>query len=321
MVLVTGATGFIGKNLVPDLARDRKIRILVRRTSDLSFYRDRSEIELAFGSLEGNEGLDRALIGVKTVIHAAGQTMGRNREDFYRTNVQGTRNLTDAMRKIGSIRMIFLSSHAACGASPFNRLISETTRPAPISDYGCSKLQAEGVVAQSGISHIILRPPSVYGPYDMEILKYVRLIDRGICPMIGIRESYLSLIYVRDLVGIIRKVMADDRFDNRIYFASDGRAYAFSEIVAAIARQLNRRRLWRIPIPVRIGLLYGVLNDALIPVRKRIISRDKVRELARQYWLCSNERMIREIGYIPVFDLDQGMTETVGWYREHGLIK
>jgi nucleoside-diphosphate-sugar epimerase len=321
MVLVTGATGFIGKNLVPDLARDRKVRILVRRTSDLSFYRDRPEIELAFGSLEGNEGLDRALFGVKTVIHAAGQTMGRNRVDFYRTNVQGTRNLTDAMRKSGALRLVFLSSHAACGASPFNRPISEAARPVPISDYGWSKQQAEAVVAQSGLSHVILRPPSVYGPYDMEILKYARLIDRGICPMVGIRESYLNLIYVRDLVGIIRKVMTDDRFDNRVYFASDGRAYAFSEIIAAIARQLHRRRLWRIPIPVPIGLLYGVLNDALIPERKRIISRDKVRELARQYWLCSNERLIRTIGYIRFCDLDQGMAETVGWYRERGLIK
>jgi nucleoside-diphosphate-sugar epimerase len=321
MILITGATGFVGKNLVPELTADGPVRILVRKTSNLSFYRNRKDVELAFGSLEGNAGLDRSLQGIKIVIHAAGQTMGRNRVDFDRTNVEGTRNLLAAIRKRGSIKLIHISSQAAGGASPDRRPINETCRPAPISDYGWSKLKAETVVIPSRIPHIILRPPMVYGPHDMEMLKYVRLIKRGICPTVGDGKFFLSMIYVRDLVGIVRKVLADDRFDGRIYFTTDGRIYSFFEVVAAIARQLNRRRFLRIPIPSRVALLYGALNDALMPEKKRVISRDKVRVLTHKYWLCSNERMIREIGYEPAYDLDRGMAETINWYRAQGLVK
>jgi len=320
MHLVTGATGFIGKNLVPILAAERPIRILARRTSDLSFYRKQRGVEIAYADMEAGRGIEEALKGIEVVIHVAGRTMGRNRYDFYRSNVLGTKNLVSAMQKTGVGRLLFISSHAACGASPSRLGISEDIKPNPVSDYGWSKLQAETVVVRSGIPHIILRPSSVYGPYEMEILKYVRLVNRGICPQTGFGEKYLNLVYVRDLIGIIQKILIDNRFDNRIYFASDGRSYAFSEIIAAIARQLGKKRLLKLPVPLPLSLMYGILNDALIPEKKRVISRAKVREMAQKYWLCSNERMVRELGFRPSYDLEKGMTETVAWYRSNGFI-
>jgi UDP-glucose 4-epimerase len=139
--------------------------------------------------------------------------------------------------------------------------------------------------------------------------------------MVGFGRMFVSMIYVGDLVGVILKILADDRFDGRIYFTSDGKPYSFSEVVAVIARLLNRRRFLRIPIPSRIALLYGALNDALVPEKKRVINRDRIRVMTHPYWLCSNERMSREIGYKPAYDLDRGLAETIGWYRAQGLIR
>jgi UDP-glucose 4-epimerase len=66
--------------------------------------------------------------------------------------------------------------------------------------------------------------------------------------------------------------------------------------------------------------MYGILNDALISEKKRVISRDKVRDMSQKYWLCSNERLVRELGYKPSYDLERGMDETVDWYRRNGFI-
>ncbi|GAI16811.1 unnamed protein product, partial [marine sediment metagenome] len=77
-VLITGATGFIGKNLIPALIKFQKIKILVRKTSDIELFKKNSKIEITYGELEKDEGIEQALNGVDTVVHCAARTIGKN---------------------------------------------------------------------------------------------------------------------------------------------------------------------------------------------------------------------------------------------------
>ena len=321
MLLVTGATGFVGKNLVPALAADNRIRIFVRPTSDITFYKDYPRIEIVTGSLERGHGLDRALEGVKTVIHVAGRTTGRSRADFYRTNVLGTKNLLAAMRRTRTPDIVHISTYAACGLHPDQKELSEDKPARPICLYGGSKQEAESAVTQSGRRFIILRPSAVYGPYDVDFLQVIKMINRGFYPVPGSGDSCTDLIYVRDLVAVVIKIIKESIINDRVYFLNDGRGHTYSEVVKLIAGILGKKRLVKVPIPKSLGMLFGVLSDAFIPGKATVISRDKIRLLTQKSWIGSSARAMKELGFRPAYDLETGMSETIAWYREKGYIK
>ena len=319
MFLVTGATGFVGKNFIFEIIKRKNVRIFVRRTSNITHFKGRKEIEIAYGDLENNVGIKEALDGVDVVIHCAARTVGRNFIEYYKTNTIGTANLIKTMLQKNVKKIVYLSSHAACGPCNEKKSITETDQPKPISFYGITKKIAEDIIMQSNISYIILRPVSIYGPYDTEILKYVKLLNYGICPVIGFGEKYINLIYVNDLVQMIIKVIDVGKFDNKIFFLSDGHCYSFTEVVGMIAEVLNKNNL-KIHVPEVMALFAGLLNDIFLPEKKRTIWRDKVKELAREYWLCCSESAVREFGFVPKYSLKEGMRETINWYRKQGFL-
>lgn len=319
MLLITGATGFVGKNLIPYLAKKHRLRILVRRTSDISLFKNMKGIEIAYGDLEHNEGLEHALCGTDTVVHCAARTIGRNLAEYYRTNTLGTIHLVRAMEKMKVWRILYLSSHAACGPCAANEPHTEDMIPQPISFYGTSKKYAEDAIRKSTLSYLILRPVAVYGPHDTETLKYIQLMNYGVCPIIGFGEKYLNLIYVEDLVYLMDEVLTKKRFDNAVHFANDNHCYSFNEIADAIAHALHRRS-FKIRVPQHLAVFYALLNDVFMPQRKRLVWRDKVRELAQQYWLCRTDTLKTTYGFIPRFTLEQGMTKTITWYKNHGYL-
>ena len=318
--LITGATGFIGKNLIPVLIRFQKIRILVRRTSNIELFKKNSKIEITYGELEKDEGIEQALNGVDTVVHCAARTIGKNFIEYYRTNTTGTANLIRAMNKKKIKKILYLSSHAVCGPGCEKKSVKESDQPNPVSFYGMTKKLAEDIVMNSGINYTILRPVSVYGPYDMEILKYIKLLNRGICPVIGFGEKYINLIFITDLVELIIILIRANKFNNQIYFINDGNCYSYKELLNELTNILGINNL-KVYIPETMALFYGLLNDVFLHRQKRFIWRDKVREMARKYWLCSNEKLRGDFNFTPKYMLKQGMKETVDWYRAHGYLK
>jgi len=320
MFLVTGASGFIGKNLISELVKITKVRIFARRTSNIDLFKDNKNIEVRYGELETDVGIADALNGIDVVIHCAARTIGRGFIEYYRTNAKGTANLIEAMERKNICKIIYLSSQAACGPSRGKIMANEAMKPVPISFYGLSKKIAEDILIRSNLKFIILRAPTVYGPYDMEILKYIKLINSGICPIVGFREKYISLIYAADLVELIIKIIKEDLFNNKIYFTSDGNFYSFNDVLNEITKILGRH-IFKIYIPKSAGMLVGMLNDLFLPEKKRFIWRDKIKELASECWLCSNEQLTKDIGFIPKYSLKDGMSQTINWYKAFGFIK
>jgi nucleoside-diphosphate-sugar epimerase len=320
VILITGATGFVGKHLVSELAKKNTLRILARKTSNIELFRKNRAIEIAYGDLEHNEGLTHALDGVDIVVHSAARTIGRNFIEYYKTNTQGTAHLIQAMRDMNVKNLFFLSSHAACGPTREQRSLTESEEPVPISSYGLTKKLAEDIVRRSGMPYIILRSVSVYGPYDYDILKYINLLHSGICPIVGFGEKYLNFIYVKDLVRLIIKIIDTHRFDNKTYFVNDGKCYSYTEVLSTIEKKLQKKSI-KIHVPQSIAMFIGVLNDVFLPEQKRGVWRDKVRELGATCWLCSNENCTKEFEFTPHYSLEKGMQETIDWYKTSGFLK
>ncbi len=318
-VLIVGATGFIGKNLVPQMASHAPTTILVRATSNTAPFEENPNIRILRGDLETANGLREALNDIDVVIHCAARTMGRTYWEYYRTNTMGTANLLEEMKAAGVKKILFLSSHAACGPSEDITTTVKNGTENPISFYGSTKRLAEELIIKSGLSYTIIRPVSVYGPHDTEILTYIKLLDRGICPVVGFGPKYLNLIYVNDLVDMIIEVVRRGHFENRIYFANDGNCYSFDSVLKSIACALDKKNV-KIHIPVSIAMFVGLLNDVFLPPRFRLVTRDKVRELACQYWVCGKTQSAQEMGLQPKYTFEQGIIETVEWYREHGFL-
>lgn len=319
MLLITGATGFIGKNLTPLLARDNPVRILARRTSNLKHFLRNKNIEIVYGDLDSGHGLDQALTDVDIVIHSAARTIGSNFLQYYATNTLGTEKLVTAMKKLDVQKIIFLSSHTASGPCATSDPVRESAPALPVSFYGRSKRYAENFIARSGLSYIILRPVAVYGPHDYDVLRYIKLIDHGLCPIVGFKEKYVNFIYVMDLACLIKDVIQQNTFTNRTFFVNDGVPYTYEEVILLLAELLDKKvHTFRVPYP--LALLYGLANDVFLPAPRRLVWRDKIHELAQQYWLCSNAACCETFAFKPRYGLRQGMQETIAWYRKQNLL-
>jgi nucleoside-diphosphate-sugar epimerase len=318
-ILVTGASGFVGKNLTSAMAMSQTVRAFVRPTSDVSALRGNANIEFRYGDIETGKGLESALAGIQVVVHSAARTTGRCLNDYYRSNVIGTWNLVKAMERGKVKKLVFLSSQAVCTVNDPAKAVDEDTEAVPFSSYGYTKKVAEDIVAASRLDYIILRPSGVYGPYDVEMYKYIMMIDRGICPIVGSSDKRFSFIHVVDLVRLVIKIISEDLFNREIYFVSDGNCYSMVQSVQDVTRALDRKSPVKIHVPVLVAMLGGLLGDVFLKNRKPF-GRDKVRELAQNCWVCSSAKLTRETGFKPQFDFARGMADTVRWYRRNGWL-
>ncbi len=318
-ILVVGATGFIGKNLAPRLALDRRISVLARPTSDTGLFRQNPNIRIRHGDLDTGHGLSAALENIDLVIHCAGRTMARTYAEFHRTNTLGTSRLVHEMKQSGVRKLLYLSSHAACGPARGSTPAAAAGAEGPVSFYGHTKRLAESSIARSGLRYTIVRPVAVYGPHDREILTYVKLLNRGICPVVGSGAKYVNVIYVKDLVDMIVRIVEMDIFNGQTYFANDGKCYSFEALLDTIAHTLGKSNV-KVRVPRWLAMFIGSLNDAVVPSRYRLVTRDKVRELACPYWVCDNTRTVKDIGFRPRYTFERGIAETIEWYRESALL-
>ncbi|WP_161140092.1 NAD-dependent epimerase/dehydratase family protein [Propylenella binzhouense] len=170
-VLVTGATGFVGRNVAGALRGARfRVRAAVRRPGAEGFADETVRISAIGSATDWNE----ALAGVHAVVHAAGlahrpaRARDADRELYAEVNVEGTRRLAEAAASRGIGTFVFLSSIAVNGAETDGIPFRESDEPHPVTVYGQSKALAEDAVRRvaerSGMRALILRPPLIHGP-------------------------------------------------------------------------------------------------------------------------------------------------------------
>jgi nucleoside-diphosphate-sugar epimerase len=311
-VLVTGASGFIGLRLARTLVRrGHDVACLVRRTSKTAPLRDLS-VEFVVGDLRDASSLAPAVTGRERIFHLAGVIQAVDEQAFDAANDGGTRNLVDACLRFapGLERFVFVSSIAASGPNTMERPMTEEDEPRPISAYGRSKLAAERIVlaAAARVPVAIVRPPNVLGPGSKELGRAIGLIRKRFFPDLGDDRPRTSLIDVDDLVEALLLAAGHPRSIGQTYFATDGRAYAWPEITAAIAEELGVGRL-RIRVPFGAQILAARLAEAAARLigRTPALTREIVRAGRDHSWIYDGSKIGRDLGFRPAY----GMRESV----------
>ena len=317
--LVTGANGFIGSNLVRALLKKGyQITCLVRRTSDISSLENLS-VTFTYADYHSASSLKDTCTDQDIIFHVAGKVRELTGKRYFDANVEVTRNLIEAIKGTRIEKFVFLSTQAAAGPADGLEPKTETCVCNPVSYYGKSKLAAEEVVREEcPVPWIIIRPPSVYGPYDRDFLQYFKLVKNHLAPLIGFKKKYLSLVYIEDLVRMILLAVESERGHNEIFFAGDGNIYVLQDFMKAVEHAMARKAL-TVHIPIFLSYLLALFNEGMKHFTKRqaIINMQKVKEMKQCFWLCSIEKAQKLLNYQPQFSLQEGVSKTYTWYKEH----
>ncbi len=342
-VLVTGASGFIGKRLVSQLVgRHERVSCLVRAESNLDGLKE-LDVQLLSGDVTDPKSVVRGLAESRagTVIHLAGLVRARNRSDFTRVNVGGVDAVAAACAAQGDPPvLVIVSSLAAAGPCLADRVRVESDTPAPVSHYGRSKLAGEHVAAKYAgtVPITIVRPPIVFGPGDRAMLEVFRPIARwGVHAVPGKQggDHRVSLVHVDDLVdGILLAAEKGERLHDRgpqghgVYFLSAEDCPTYADLGTFIARALGLTppTVIRVPSPVLKSL--GICGDLMSHIRRRVgwINSDKMSEaLAAGSWTCSSVKAREQLGWSTASPgkrdtLADRLHETAEWYRKAGWL-
>lgn len=319
-VLVTGGNGFIGSHLVEQLLqKGYAVRCLVRRTSDLKWLQG-LDVEYVYGDLFDPAVLVNAVRGMEYVYHSAGVTKAKKQEDYYRGNSEGTLNLLQAASSGGSglRRFVHISSQAAVGPSPSIKPINEEAVAHPLTTYGKSKWEAERRCAEfhHQFPITIVRPPAVYGPRDKDIFEFFSTMNKGLQPMIGFRDKYVSLIHVADLVRGFILAGENERSAGETYFISSKQVYSWKEL-GEVTRSVLGRSAVRIRVPE--VAVFGISAIAeffsLFSRKPALLNIEKGRDIVQDYWTCDSSKAKAHFGYEETHSIESGIRETIAWYR------
>jgi len=318
--LVTGSSGFIGSTLVEKLTQTgHQVVCLIRRNSSREWL-NHLPVTFCQADLMSGEGIAQALAGVDWVFHLAGVTKAKKRQGYLDGNVIPTQQLLRACSSAADLKkFIHISSQAAAGPSLPGIPLTEDDEPHPISIYGESKWLAEKeVMKYSGqLPVTILRPPSVYGPKDRDILTYFRNVKKGFVLVLGKGTQQISIVHVTDLVQAMILAAENPASCGKVFFVAGDGHFDWQTIGSQIAQALEKKvvtihvPVWMLSIVSQVSLLASRFS-----ARPALLNQDKVREMIQPSWLCSNERAKRELGFHPQVSLEQGVAETAAWYRE-----
>ena len=320
--LVTGGNGFVGSHLVEALlTRGYEVTCLVRNKSDLRFLSG-LKVDYKHGDVTDFESLGQAVKGADFVFHVAGITRAKNKEEYFRVNGSGTKNLVQACLETnpGVRRFVYVSSQTAAGPARDLNPKNENARCEPINDYGKSKLEGEENVLnlRGKLPVTVVRPPAVYGPRDKDILYFFQLINKGIILSFGLKESYISLIYVKDLVSGLILAAESQKSLGQVYFLTDGKTYAWSEAFGTVRDCLDVKAV-RLRIPKAFLLTSAFFSEAFTRLlgKTPLLHLGRARELCQRFWISDISKAESELGFAPGYDLKRGALETVEWYREN----
>lgn len=326
-VLVTGGSGFLGSHIAEQLSgAGHTVRALVRKSSNTKFLSGLSGVELAYGAVEDKDSVAKAAEGVEAIIHSAGLVKAKDATEFTATNVDGTRNLLEVAldRRKHIKRFVFVSSLAAHGPSHDGAPIAHDREPAPVTNYGRSKLAAERLVtaAKDDLLVSVIRPPAIYGPRDTEMLAFFEALSMGVITQMGGGKQKLSLVHGADAARACILATEKDHESGRAYYVEDGGVYTVDEM-ASIYQEGTGKRALRLPVPTPILYAAAFGNELLVKMtgKARIFTRDKVNELLAPHWVCSSEPIRKELGWAPSLTWAEGSKKTAAWYRENGWIK
>ena len=337
-ILITGASGFIGSFIAEEaLRRGFETWAVVRKSSSKAFLQDKRLhfIEL---NLASEEQLRQQLSGHRFdyVVHAAGVTKCLKKEDFYRVNTEGTKNLVRALLALDMPlkRFVYISSLSIMGAireqQPYTEICEDDT-PQPNTAYGRSKLEAEQWLQQLSLylegaegrpfPYVILRPTGVYGPRERDYFMMAKSIKAHTDFAVGFRQQDITFVYVTDVVEAVFLAMEKGQ-TGRKYFLSDGEVYQSSTFSNLIRRELGNPWWIRITAPLWLLRIITFCGEYIGHLTGKVtaLNNDKYYIMRQRNWRCDITPARRELGYEPKVQLEEGVRRSIAWYKENGWL-
>jgi nucleoside-diphosphate-sugar epimerase len=331
IAFVTGASGFVGSNLVEHLiARGWRARCLVRKASTVDVLKQ-AGADLVIGDIDQPEQLRAAMEGVNAVYHVAGLTCALKYDDLLRVNRDGVRNVVAAAAsQTNPPPVVVVSSIAAAGPTSRGQIKLESDPATPISEYGETKLAGEKMAMQFAgqVPVTIVRPGVVFGPRDrglMPLFKTLKLFRFH--PVPGRQNPALSYIYVEDLAEILMLAASQGKrvpahgengpIGEGIYYAVTSEHPTFAEWGRMARPMVGRPFAPVISIPSPISFFAARCSERLQQLRGKpdMFNRDKIRESQAESWACSPAAIERDLHFVPPKPLVERLQQTIDWYK------
>ncbi|HEY5363048.1 MAG TPA: NAD(P)-dependent oxidoreductase [Aestuariivirga sp.] len=302
-VALTGATGFSGSFILPQLlAAGYDVVALARKPEVLSGKCK----NVVAGDLSDDVALTKLVEGCKVVMHVGGATSAKSRKEFFDVNLEGTKRLFAAAKRAHVRRFVYVSSL--------------TAREPKLSDYGASKAAAEQFLLpldDDKTEVLILRPPAIYGPGDSSSLPLFKAVLSRTAYFPGPREGRFSLLYVGDFAKVVCEAVDSTA---HAVFELDDQSLGYSwDDLATIARRHYGTPKKVVYLPR--GIVHTVAGLAELGARltgkAAFTTRQKVNEVYHPDWVAKG--LIWPV--LKPVKLEQGMAQTVAWYRAHGWLK
>jgi nucleoside-diphosphate-sugar epimerase len=297
-ILITGATGFVGRNLSKYLEKDNYNINLINRDELIS---------CSVGNLKSSD----AIIHLAGMAHDIKKTSDPNK--YYEVNFEITKRLYDAFLKSDSKKFIFISSVKAA-ADVVNGILTEEFISNPSTHYGKSKLMAEeyiqSQVLPSGKSYYILRPCMVHGPGNKGNLNLLyKFVSKGIpYPLAGF-QNQRSFLSIENLCFIIAEILRIE-VASGVYNVADDESLSTTEVFSILAESLNKKsKLWKLS-PVFLKFIAKIGDKIKFP-----LNTERLNKLTENY-IVSNKKIKEAINSPLPITSREGLLNTANSFRE-----
>ena len=326
-ILITGASGFIGKFLIDKLLQNKNniIVALFNKTDVSGFYKE-SEKRIKWVQIDLiNDNISNIALNIDVVYHLAGYfSISQSSKELTllnKINVFATEKLAHECKRSAVKHFIFISSVAACESSNEATITENSGLPSTV--YGESKKKAEDLlmdIAETGLNVTILRPTAIFGEgHKGSVFELVKKIKEKRFVIFGSGESLTNFYYIRDFIDLLSDVPLNENTYNKVFIASD-ESYELNTIVNSILEGLTYHNKV-IKLPIWLGYIIAFFFEIIsFLIKKNLLFSYRRLNTMTSKISFSNNKIFKIMNTHTKYGVLEGLNRTIKWYKSNNML-